>query len=378
MIARYLLAVRWLASLVIVASLSVAPRADAQWGSYLHPERAQGERYLRQGLTRLVTASGRLDAATGDPARYVLLEQALLRFERARITLGDDPELAYYTAAALTAWERPARTGGTEHRTDEAIAAWQRLRATAPFMMPSRVAAELALLHMRRQEFDIARAEYERALEAAVPPAVRLMGRFYLPADSERALASLYGTTSLATLHANLGEVSMLAGDVTAAVESYESALRHADAPVARTLALWGLALASDRSGDHEAALRHAARALREDPIPSDDPRFRDLHERHGRFSVLHLGGVFFEPAYEIHAYEALGHEAAAAGVEDGARQRAAALRSWRLFLAEGGTSSRFVARAREHVERLEAAGVEASPAERRSRPTTPWSEDLL
>lgn len=374
--ARYLSLVRRFASLGLVALLFVAAPAQAQWGTYLHPERAQGERYKQQGLRRLVIGLGRLDAATGDAPRYVLLEQALIRFERARVTLGDDPELAYYIAVALTSWERRGRSGGTEHRTDEAIAAWQHMREVAPDMLPSRVAAELAVLHMRRQEFDVARAEYERALEVAVPRTVGVMGRFYLPAESERVLSSLYGTNRLATLYANLAEVTMLAGDVSTAVRSYERALEHARDPVARTLALWGLALASDRSGDHEAGLRHAARALREDPIPGDDPRFRRLYEAHGRFSVLHVEGVFFEPAYEIHAYEALGHEAAAADVEDGARQRAAALRSWRLFLAEGGTGSRFAAIAREHVERLEGLGAgepAIPPGAGRWRTPPPW-----
>ncbi|MEQ9647729.1 MAG: hypothetical protein RLO52_19710, partial [Sandaracinaceae bacterium] len=84
----------------------------------------------------------------------------------------------------------------------------------------------------------------------------------------------------------------------------------------------------------------------------------------HGAMSVLHLDFVIYEPDYALPAHEALGHEATAR--MDGGANRPAlerALRSWRLFLAEGGTSSRFAGGARRHLERLEAElGVEAAP----------------
>ncbi len=333
-----------------------AQRGAGGWERYLEPDRAQGERYLHLGLRRLVTALGDLDASL-DPPQHLLLEQALLRFERARVTLGDDPRLAYYRAHALSAWERPATDGGTEHRTEEAIDAWTRVRALDPDLYPARVASELAVLHMRRHEFAVARAEYERALERAVPRPVELGERFYLPTGPERRLRFLHGPVDRGTLYGNLAEVTMLAGDVEAALASYRAAIGESGHPVSRALAQWGLALALERSGDHDGAIRQAQRALEADPIPPQHPVFADLHRRHGPFSVLHLDSVFFEPPYEVHAYEALGHEALWTDQGgDGGDHLTRARRSWRLFLAEGGTASRFATLARERLARLDAA----------------------
>ena len=359
--------VRSLSLAFLTLSLLAPPAAHAQeggWAEIFDPAQRLGRRRMRQGLAKLVHGLSPGDPALGAAPRWVLLEQALVRFERARRVLPDDPELAYYTAYALTRWERPARDGGTEYRADEAIVEWQRVRALDPEFFPDRVAYELAMLHMRRQEFERARAEYEAALRTALPPTVQLEDRFYLPATSERALAFLFSGLDRANVHGNLAEVTMLTGDLRSAITHYEAAIEQTEDPFTRSLAEWGLALTLDRSGDSDAALEVAARALRGDPVPPDDPRFAALHRAHGAMSVLHLDFVFFEPVYELHAYEALGHEATArmdGGVNRPALERA--LRSWRLFLAEGGTSSRFAGGARRHLERLEAElGVEAAP----------------
>lgn len=347
---------------------TTARAQEGGWSEVFDPAERLGRRRMRQGLTKLVHGLTPGDPALGAAPRWVLLEQALVRFERARRVLPDDPELAYYTAYALTRWERPARDGGTEHRADEAIEQWRRVRALDPAFFPDRVAYELAMLHMRRQEFAEARAEYEAALRSALPPTVELEDRFYMPAATERALAFLFSGLDRANVHGNLAEVTMLTGDLRAAIEHYEAAIEQTEDPFTRALAQWGLALALDRSGDRDAALEVATRALRADPIDPNDPRFATLHRRHGAMSVLHLDFVFFEPIYELHAYEALGHEATAR--MDGAADRPGlerALRSWRLFLAEGGTSSRFASVARRHLARLEAelgvAGEAVSPA---------------
>lgn len=66
---------------------------------------------------------------------------------------------------------------------------------------------------------------------------------------------------------------------------------------------------------------------------------------------------VFFEPAYELHYYEALGHLARAKfNVESAATARAASLRSWNRFLQAGGDHSKWAERARYHIEELERA----------------------
>lgn len=356
---------RLVACLLCAASLAPAiaraqrseprPNDGGGWAEVFDPDRRMGLLYRRHGLAKLIEALSGAHPDLGDAPRWLVLEQALVRFERARRLIPDDPELAYYTAWALTRWERRGPDGGTERRVEEAMDAWHRLRELAPDFMPAHVAYELAMLHMRRHEFAQARAEYDATLRHAVPPTVRLADRFYMSVAPERALSMLFSPHHPANLHGNLAEVTMLTGDVRAAARHYRAAIELADDPVTRSLGQWGLAVALSRGDDHGAALEAAHRAIREDPIPADDPRFRDLHREHGAFAVLHLDGVFFEPPYEIHAYEAIGHEAWARDPDVSREEHLrSALRSWRLFLAEGGTTSRFAVHAREHVARLE------------------------
>ncbi len=356
---------RWAASTALTALLTLSspvalaqPAADrgdhGGWRELLDPERRQGLHYRQAGLIRLVQGLHR-DAVALDSPPWVLLDQALLRFERARRRIPDDPELAYYTAYALTAYESPAPDGGTERRTDEAVEAWQRVRELDPTFFPDRVALELASLHMRRLEFAEARAEFEIALRSAVPPTVDLLNRFFLAAPTEVALAGMFGPASLPTLHGNLAEAAMLTGDLDAAVEHYRAARAGADNSVTRSLAQWGLAVALDRSGAHEDAVGAARRAVREDPL-SALPMYQNAVDDYGNFAVLHIEGVFFEPRWEIRAYEALGHEALG-HPEDGPAdpdELRRALVSWRYFLAEGGVASRYAPMVRRNIERLE------------------------
>jgi tetratricopeptide (TPR) repeat protein len=313
---------------------------------------------LQLGLERLLAAAGPSEPELGDPPRDLVLDEALLRFERARRDIPDDPDLAYYTAVALSSYR--AASEHDEPRADEAFHAWQRVRELDPSYLPDRVAFGLAALHMRRQELAEARAEYEAALAHAVPPTVDLLDRTFASSPpfatpSERYLAALHGPLDAALIEGNLAEAAMLLGDLPAAVAHYRGAAASTGSPFARVLALWGLALALDRAGSHAEALRTATRALREDPVQAD-PYFAAALAAHGRFAILHLDGVFFEPRCEIHAYEALGHEALARADEGPAQsvELGRALRSWRLFLAEGGTASRFAPIARAHVARLE------------------------
>lgn len=350
-------------ALALLAALGATPaRAQAPnggWPEVFDPERRLGLRYKQEGLYRLIQGmDGRtLDPQLGDPPAHLLLDQALIRFDRARRRLPADAELAFYTAMALTRYERPAPDGGQEHRVAEAIDAWERVREIDPSFHPDRVAYELASLHMRRQEFPEARAEYEMALRHAVPPTVELMNRFYLASPVEERLALLFRPITPGAVYGNLAEAAMLTGDLGSAIRYYRGAADDSAEPVTRCLALWGLALASERSGAHTDALAFAARAMREDPVAAvmvaDWQRVAMVH---GPFAVLHLDFVFFEPRHEIHAYEALGHEARARPA-DGAvdvTQLRAALQSWRFFLAEGGSASRWAASARARVAELE------------------------
>lgn len=363
----------WLVASVAAAQLDV-DRAEGGWRELVDPSRRLGLSYRQDGLYRLVRAMGTDDPGLGDAPPWVLLDQALLRFERARRSLPDDVELAYYTASALTLYEHRMPDGSVERRVDEALDAWHRVRQLDPSFFPDRVASSLASLHMQRHEFAEARAEYEAALGATVPETVDLLGRFYLPAQVELRLAQLFTSLDAASVHGNLAEAAMLTGDVPAAIEHYRAAIAQSQAPLTRALAEWGLAVALDRAGEHGEAVAVARRAIRDDPV-SGDPRYQAVVDEHRELAVLHI--EFFEPRWEIHAYEALGHEALARP-DDGpgnAEELRLALRSWRLFLADGGVASRYAPIARQHIAELEREGVTVPPDP--PRPRTPHAPRL-
>jgi tetratricopeptide (TPR) repeat protein len=351
------------------------PQREGSWRELVIPERRAGQFYLRHGLAKLLRASAHNDPATGDPPPWALLDQALVRLERAGRLMPGHPEVLYLTAVALSRWERQGSDGANERRSEEALEAWREVRRADPSYQPDRVAFELAMLYTLQQDYAHARAEYSIALAHQSPEPV-FPG--YLPLQMEEQLMLLYLPISLHTLEGNLAEVSMLDGDLSAAIQHYTAALDASrDQPVGQSLARWGLALALDRRGDTEESLRVATRVLREDPIPPDHPIYGEIRARHGLFAVLHLPGVFFEPPCEIHAYEGIGHEALARGAssaEQAEEERSEALTSWRRFFAEGGNESRFAEIARGHLTRLE--HTSARPQTPRSRHTpSPFRE---
>lgn len=100
-----------------------------------------------------------------------------------------------------------------------------------------------------------------------------------------------------ATPTLNLAETDMHLGNLKEAIEGYRDALRISGRTMHREtapLAVWGLAVALDRSGDRASAEKEARFAL-------------ELEESMGRPQILHSTGVFFVPAYEIHYYDGLG-----------------------------------------------------------------------
>lgn len=338
-----------------------APAFSGPWADSLVPGRRAARRYVRQGLAFLVQALQGHQLEFEDPP-HVNIERALLRFERARAVMPDDVDLAYYTAVALTTYEAPATEGGIRRRVDEAIDAWERVRALDPDHMPARVAFHLASLHARRAGEDGNRralervtAEYQRALDRDVPEATFLMGRSYNPTRAEFALAQMYMSIPRSTVHGNLAENLMLLGHLEESVDHYRRGLELSPSSFGRALSQWGLGLALHRSGDVQGGLGAALDAIQSDPL-AGDPELDGLQRQWGAFAVLHHPGVFFEPSYEIRAYHAVGYEAFAS--HPGADEREAlrhALRSWRTFLAEGGTASRHADHARAQVRRLEA-----------------------
>lgn len=350
-----------------------APRAgEPSWADYLAPERRVARQLRRDGLARLLDAMLSSGESLGRPPD-VLYDQALIRFDRARRALRRDPDLLYFRAIALASWRRDVG-GHEERRTEEAIEAYEELRRVDPDYHADRVAFELAILHSRSGEHEAAVAEYRRAIDAAtIDPAPTP----YPIADRERALALLFRPIELSTAHLNLAENTMMLGDLPSAVASYRRASELAsDDPVTRALALWGLALALCRDGDQRQAIATAQRAIEGDPFPLDVSRWRVDHRAHGPMAVLHSTLVFFEPAYEVLAYDALGWEAMArqaSAPADREELLGRALRAWRTYLSHGGNASLHAAHARAAEARLaaEIQGAETGGAETGTRSGT-------
>ncbi len=338
------------------------------------PERAAARRIQIQARERLFAAiDGDRDDTLG-PADDVLLEQAIARYDAVLRTLPDDVDALLERGLALARFRRTLPDGRIERRIDDAIASFARARELDPAREASWVAFELAVMRTERHDYGLAGDEYERALAAHLPYPTALE---HAVSRVEEIAVYLFASPAPPTILGNWAEVEMLGGDTTAAITLYRRA--HAVAPpgsASAALALWGLALAEERAESHGDALVDAARAIDADPVAHDTPAGAALRARHGAFAALHLDGVFFEPACEIHAYEALGHEALAARAStDDARtsELTAALRSTRYFLAEGGRAT-IHARAADRAEaRLTAAlaalGSEGSRPQRERPP---------
>jgi tetratricopeptide (TPR) repeat protein len=252
--------------------------------------------------------------------RRARLDSALDRLERAAQLAPREPAIHYAQARVLLAWEEPVSPFrcASRRKDDQAIALLERLRREHPTFAPSAVAIDLAVALTRRARFADAARVYREAVALAL-------------AHSE-----------LSVMRGNLAEVTMLSGDLEGAIAEYERALRSAGPGRERLLPLWGLAVALDRMGEHDAALERARTALAADG---------------GRMSVLRSDGVFFEPDHEIHYYEALGHEALAAGADTPAsaeKSRGDAIASLRRFLAAAGPDAPFSSPAQANLARLQ------------------------
>jgi tetratricopeptide (TPR) repeat protein len=250
--------------------------------------------------------------------RRARLDSAIVRLQLAAKLAPGDAEILYALARVLIKWEEPGPLWrcSARRRDDEAIAVLEELRRRQPQYAQSAVAFDLAVVLTRASRFADAAQVYSEAIALALDPA------------------------ESAVMRSNLAEVTMLSGDVESAIVHYERALRAAGGGRDYLLPLWGMAVALDRLGEHDAALEHAGKAV---------------HAEGGRMAVLRSDGVFFEPDHEIHYYEALGHEALAARPDaDVARELAAAAASWRTFAAAAGDAGAFAAAARANLERAE------------------------
>lgn len=303
-----------------------APASDLRsdfWREVTEPGYRGARVLFEQGLRLLAVA---LQAPSPGP-RARRLHAAIARLELAHGRTPADPETLYYLALATAAL--PTVGGHDATAPEDAIAWFRKLREVDPDFYAERVAFELGILYTRIGRLEQAASEYRRSIERAFD-------------DSETVSA-----------HSNLAEVQMLAGRLEDAVVHYDRAIdlaRRGGAAESESLALalWGCAVALHRLNEREAAIERARQAL---------------SAGGGTTDVLRADGVFFEPPYEIHYYEAMGHLARAAGLSGASadRARADATRSFERFLASGGSRSRFAEAARRELARLR--GGARSPA---------------
>ena len=300
---------RWLlAAVLLVAAPASASdgEPDARpieetsdfWRELRQPGHRRSQELLGQGIRMLQAAT----QETRPFRRAALIGNALARFTLARQHVPDDPELLFFHARALALYERPIPgTRRTERRDDEAIELYERLRTVAPDHRAEEVGFELGILYTRVRDFPKAIEAYERSVTHAL-------------SDDQTPIS-----------YSNMAEVRMMSGDLQGAVADYERAvsLARSGGPLhgrSLALALFGMAVAMDRLGEHGGAVERAGDAV---------------SAGGGTLDVLRSDGVFYEPAAEIHWYEALGHEAQARNVEPGEAPRylRMALGSWQRYV---------------------------------------------
>jgi Flp pilus assembly protein TadD len=282
----------------------------------------------------IVSGAARAIRTATRPAlqRRARLESAMARLSLARELAPDDGEVQRATARLLASWEEPGDPWActTRRRDAEALSQLQALSAAHPNLAPEETRFELAIALTRQQRF-------AEAAQTWTDVAALVQG------SGDQAV----------TVRTNLAETTMLAGDVEAAVTHYRRALAAASAGRSYQLALWGLAIALDRLGEHAEARTHVEKAL---------------HAEGWTLRVLRSEGVFFEPAHERHYYEALGFEVLGARAEESDRRGrlAAAATSYRAYLRGDGGRGPFADTAEAGLARVTAA-LQSERAKKRS-----------
>ncbi len=311
-------------------ALRMPEAASRFWWTLRRPNYRVGRMHFAEGRERYRFAQMLQRSGASGPGPQAALREAIVRLQRAHLRAPEDPEILLYLGLATSKVERTLADGTVRRRTAEAIGHLRRLAAMAPDYETNLVQAELGVLLTRQNDYAGAAEAYLVAIDAAL-------------IDAETAIP-----------HLNLAEVLMLAGHLRRAVHHYERAeaisleSRASALDSTVTLARFGLAIATDRLDDHARAIEHAHRG-----------------DSHGRgLALLHDdSGVFFEPAYEIHWYDALAYEARAAHASSPASrftQLRAAVSTWHRFVVQSDGESPFhdlaVRREQEARVALEAA----------------------
>jgi tetratricopeptide (TPR) repeat protein len=220
----------------------------------------------------------------------------------------------------------------TPERMRTAVEAWDEFEKRAP--LDPRVGEILLKRAILNTKLVNGTAQDRRYLEAAAR-------------DYQAALDrsdGLLGNGDDEQLLGNLAETYMMLGRLEDAITTY---LRAVSVGAARVSTVYGLAVALDRDGSGDQALRRI-RAQGSQGFDSFDKEF-------------HRGGVFFVPAGEANYYFALAHEAFG--------NLGTALEFWNRYLASGAHPE-FQPRAKEHIAQLHKKRV-------RAEPPPPFTDDL-
>jgi tetratricopeptide (TPR) repeat protein len=301
--------------LALAAGLAEPAHAEPSvWARARDPrvdERRELVRQVDAALTRYRRAA-RMHADVGALAR-AYLEEARALLERADAAHAPEPALRFRAAEVLSSLhDWPAAT-----RLYESVVA-----SSAPAPMRAEAWSELAIAYVKAgRHHDEIRAYGE-------------------------ALALEPSSGARARLLANRAEAYMAVGDVDAAVAGYRAALSTlGTAPIdmirSGVTTLWGLAVALDRSGDLDQALKQIELA-----------RTYDFADR-----MLADPSWFFVPPYDDAWYGALGQWATARSAELAAvrvEAYARAVTRWREYLARAAPDDRFAPLAKVRLAQCE------------------------
>lgn len=176
----------------------------------------------------------------------------------------------------------------------------------------------------------------------------------------------------------NLAETTMHLGDLRGAMDGYREVIRlsgHLPADTTAPLAVWGLAVALDRSGDRLEAEKQALFAISLERSLGARPPWSGSAS-----PLLHNPKeVFFEPAYEIHWYDGLGALAlarTATNPSDAARLWRAAEGAFAAYIARALPGDRWVEIAKARHATAKAEREKAERARGKVRPPTPAEGD--
>ncbi len=253
---------------------SIVHRAHAKpsvWDIVANPQLARAEQLLSLAERSRVPAEDAMD----DIAMFLPggtseeLERQLNARAAALITIGDghrlgDSRLLYLLGDALVKADKSYLPEGR-------LRLQQALERDPTSPLAGEAWFSLAIAEGKLRQHEAEREAYSRALEHEWQPELR------------------------ATIVTNRAESNMSSGQLRLAVQDYRVALWQSRSAITQALALWGLAVATERDGDLPSALELARRA--------GSFRFGPPHHP---VVALDLPSVYFTPDYEVHYYRAL------------------------------------------------------------------------